>query len=461
MLPASSDGPAIVALIFAVVAFLLVRPTIFDKGPAEDRRLGWCVALLVFQAILLRLTVEARPFVVANTGFSMPEAILVFPWIIPVGLATMLFNVRHGIIIAAGSALLPGISPLSGASPILSTGLFISALVAVFGLRHCPLRWHVISGCTKSGVLFGTAGLLHTLTHSLAPADLALAFAVPVVFGLIGGLALMAILPFAEWATGNLSDITLIEYGSHHELLDVLRDETPGTWNHTIMVADLAESAARAIGAEALFCRTAALYHDIGKTRDPNVFAENQRGVSPHNRLSPQKSAEKIIAHVSDGLDLAKQYRLPAPLRAIIAEHHGTSLVRFFYSKAAAGIEDPAELEKLKKKFRYPGPPPSSRESGIIALADTIEAAARSVPDLDEAGIKNLVFKLIADRIEEGELNECPLTLAELAQLRESFAGTLVSRHHKRPVYPPTPSERNGPSRKSRARRSGGRVRVR
>jgi putative nucleotidyltransferase with HDIG domain len=277
---------------------------------------------------------------------------------------------------------------------------------------------------------------LHTLTHSLAPADLALAFTVPLVIGLIGGLALMAILPFAEWATGSLSDITLIEYGSHHELLDVLRDETPGTWNHTIMVADLAESAARAIGAEALFCRTAALYHDIGKTRDPNVFAENQRGVSPHARLSPQKSAEKIIAHVTDGLDLAKQYRLPAPLRAIIAEHHGTSLVRFFFAKAADGITDPAELEKLKKKFRYPGPPPSTRESGIIALADTIEAAARSMPDLDEAGINNLVFKLIADRIEDGELNECTLTLAELALVRESFANTLVSRHHKRPVYP-------------------------
>lgn len=442
LLPPSSDGPAIVALVFAVVAFLLVRPSIFKQGKAEDRRLAWCVALLVIQALLLRLAVESRPFVVANTGFAMPEAILVFPWIIPVGLATILFSTRHGLILAAGSALLPGITPLSGASPILSTGLFVATLVAVFGLRHCPLRWHVISGCTKSGMLFGIVGLLQTSTHSLVPAELALAFFIPLLVGLLGGLALMALLPFAEWATGNLSDITLIEYGSHHELLDLLRDEAPGTWNHTIMVADLAESAARAIGAEALLCRTAALYHDIGKIRDPDIFAENQRGISPHNRLSPQKSAEKIIAHVTDGLVLASEYRLPEPLRAIIAEHHGTSIVRFFFAQAAQGIEDPVELEKLKKKFRYPGPPPATRESGIIALADTIEAAARSMPDLDETGINNLVFKLIADRIQEGELNQCPLTLAELALVRENFVNTLISRHHKRPAYPAMPARR-------------------
>jgi membrane-associated HD superfamily phosphohydrolase len=143
------------------------------------------------------------------------------------------------------------------------------------------------------------------------------------------------------------------------------------------------------------------------------------------------------------------------PLKAVIGEHHGTSLVRYFYARATEGINDPAEQERLKRKFRYPGPRPSSRESGIIALADTIEAAARSIGDLDEVAIRNLVFKLIADRIEDGELNDCPLTLSELAFVRESFVNTLVSRHHKRPVYPPkTPGRKESPPKPARGRRA-------
>jgi hypothetical protein len=301
----------------------------------------------------------------------------------------------------------------------------------------------VIRGCARAGFVFGGFGLVaYALASSHQPLGYVLAFVLPAAVGLLGGMALLALLPFAEWITGSLSDITLRELGSDHELLDRLRAEAPGTWNHTINVADLAETAARAIGANALFCRTAALYHDIGKTREPEVFAENQRGASIHDRLTPRKSAEKIIGHVTHGLELAQKHGLPESLRAIIAEHHGISLVRFFYAKAIEDVDDPEERRSLQAKFRYPGPPPSTRESGIIALADTVEAASRSVGESDESAIRELVLRLIADRIQEGELNACPLTLAELALVRESFVATLVSRSHKRPVYPPAPAAR-------------------
>jgi len=231
-------------------------------------------------------------------------------------------------------------------------------------------------------------------------------------------------------------DVKLIELGSEHELLDKLRSEAPDTWNHSINVADLAETAARAIGANALFCRTAALFHDIGKTGEPDVFAENRRGSSPHDAWSPQESAARIIRHVTHGLELARKHGLPGPMRAINAEHHGTSLVRFFYARAVEGVEDAAEGERLRGLFRYPGPPPASRESGIIALADTVEAAERSAEYPDEARTRDLVAALVGDRIKEGELRACPLTLAELAIVQENFVATLASRHHKRPVYP-------------------------
>ncbi len=438
LLPGSSDWPAVAAFGVGFVAFLVVRRWILPGGRVGNARVGWCIGFVALQALLLRIAIEARPFVIVNTRFEMPEPALVFPWIVPVGLATVLFGFRHGFVVATATAALAWLAPGSGTTPLWCAGLLLAGFLGVLGLRRCPLRWHVIRGCFRAGAVFGAVALAGTLFRTRGWEELVVATVVPVIMGGLAGVFLLAVLPFAEWLTGSLSDITLIEFASDHRLLDKLRAEAPGTWNHTINVADLAESAARAIGANALFCRTAALFHDIGKTVDPEIFAENQRNGSPHDKLTPQESAEKIIAHVTDGLSIAQKHRLPRPFRAIIAEHHGTSLARFFYSRAAEQVDDPAERELLREKFRYPGPPPSTRESGIIALADTVEAAARSAEQLDEARIRDLVQSLVSDRIKEGELRDCPLTLAELAKVEASFIAMLTSRHHKRPAYPKT-----------------------
>jgi putative nucleotidyltransferase with HDIG domain len=199
-------------------------------------------------------------------------------------------------------------------------------------------------------------------------------------------------------------------------------------------VADLAEKAAAAIGARALFCKTAALYHDIGKLKEPGIFAENITGPTPHDDMEPRVSAQKIIEHVSYGVELARKHGLPKAFREVIREHHGTSVVRFFYSKACTQLREGEDPESLRPLFSYPGPIPSSRESGIISLADMVEAATRSLkPGMEAAAV---VRKLIAERVGEGELANCPLTLAELALAEQTFIGWVQARHHHRPPYP-------------------------
>lgn len=275
---------------------------------------------------------------------------------------------------------------------------------------------------------------------------------VPVGMGVLSAFAVLAVLPVAEWLLGEVSDVTLAEYGSEHHLLDLLKEQAPGTWHHSLNVSDLAEKAAMAIGARALFCKTAALYHDIGKLKAPSMFAENITGPSPHDELEPRVSAERIIEHVTYGLELARKHRLPKAFREIIAEHHGGTPVRFFFAKACANLPEGQSPESLRPLFCYPGPPPSSRESGIISLADMIEAATRSLGPQTEAESRAFMRKIIAERVAEGGYALCPLTLAELAQVEDSFAGWLKARDHHRPAYPKTsPLSAQAPSQWTKA----------
>jgi hypothetical protein len=206
-------------------------------------------------------------------------------------------------------------------------------------------------------------------------------------------------------------------------------------------VADLAEKAAAAIGARPLLCKTSALYHDIGKLKEPGIFAENIDGTSPHEQLDPKVSAQRIIEHVSYGLELARKHRLPRAFKQVVAEHHGSTPVRFFYAKALAQLREGDDPEALRRAFSYSGPLPSSRESGIVSLADMIEAATRAAELKSDLETRTYVRKLIADRMSDGELAHCPLTLAELAQVEGVFFTWVKARHHHRPAYPRTAPE--------------------
>ncbi|MGL4650262.1 MAG: HDIG domain-containing metalloprotein, partial [Caldilineaceae bacterium] len=262
-----------------------------------------------------------------------------------------------------------------------------------------------------------------------------------------GGLA-ASIALLGYFALGNLFGLTtslqLNELSRPtHPLLRQLLLKASGTYHHTIVVSNLAERAAAAIGADALLARVGAYYHDIGKTVRPYFFTENiDEDASPHDRLDPQTSAQIIISHVRDGLDLAQKYRLPRRLQDFIREHHGRSLVQYFYIRA---VREANGAPVDEEAFRYPGPRPRSKETAILALADTCEAAARAMRPAAREELATLVNRLIDERLAEGELSECPLTFRDLQTIREVFVQVLQGVHHPRIVYP-TPQEKQAPA---------------
>lgn len=219
-----------------------------------------------------------------------------------------------------------------------------------------------------------------------------------------------------------------------HPLLQELLRRAPGTYHHSIMVANLAEQAAEKIKANSALIRVGAFYHDIGKMNRPPFYSENQEGVNPHDTLDPQTSARIILSHVSDGLDLAKRYRLPYRIQRFIAEHHGTRLVKGFYFKAQEQADEGVLVDP--EKFRYSGPRPSSRETAVVMLADAIESTSRALQPNSEKTIEKLVSSLIDEDLTEGQLDESGLTLGDISKIRESFIKTLKGRFHVRVKYP-------------------------
>jgi len=219
-----------------------------------------------------------------------------------------------------------------------------------------------------------------------------------------------------------------------HPLLQELLRKAPGTYHHSIMVANLAEQAAERIKANSTLVRVGSFYHDVGKLNRPIFFSENQNGGNPHDNLDPFSSARIIMSHVSDGLELAKRYKLPNRIRDFIAEHHGNRVLKVFYDKA---VEQAAEGDEVDvARFQYSGPRPRSRESGIVQLADSIEATSSALrPDTEEK-IEKLVNKLIDDHLKESQLDNSGLTLGDIQVLRESFTDTLQGRFHIRIRYP-------------------------
>jgi putative nucleotidyltransferase with HDIG domain len=254
------------------------------------------------------------------------------------------------------------------------------------------------------------------------------------IFSGIGSAVLtMGLLPLLETSFGILSTMKLIELSNpNHPLLRKILMEAPGTYHHSVMVANLADAACEAIGANGLLARVGCYYHDIGKTKRPNFFIENQmHHDNPHDRLQPDKSANIIISHVTDGSVILKKYNMPKEIIHIAEQHHGTTLLKFFYHKALQGGEEVNEED-----YRYPGPKPQTKESAIVGIADSVEAAVRSLNQPTPETIESLVKKIVTDRLQDGQLNECDLTLKELETVSHSFCETLKGIFHSRIEYP-------------------------
>ena len=251
--------------------------------------------------------------------------------------------------------------------------------------------------------------------------------------GILSAVLTIGLLPFFEAGFGILSSMSLIELSNpNHPLLKKILTEAPGTYHHSIMVANLAESACEAIGANGLLARVGCYYHDIGKTIRPKYFIENQMNMeNPHDRLPPEASKNIIMSHVKDGAELLKKHRLPKEIVDIAEQHHGTTLLKFFYYKVKQSGEDVTEEE-----YRYPGPKAQTKESAIVGVADSVEAAVRSMSQPTPEQIEELVRKIISDRLQDNQFNECDLTLKELEKVTNSLCESLKGIFHSRIEYP-------------------------
>ncbi len=233
---------------------------------------------------------------------------------------------------------------------------------------------------------------------------------------------------------GFTSTVTLVELSDiNSPLLRRLAEEAPGTFQHSMQVSTLASEAARAIGADTQLVRTGALYHDIGKLESPIFFTENQHGINPHTGLNPETSAQKIISHVSAGLQIAAKENLPEVIRSFIAEHHGKSMARYFYNTA---VNQSSEAEVDKSRFTYPGPNPQSKETAILMMADAVEAASRSLQDYSRESINNLVDRIINGQEAEGLFRDSPISYRDVETVKETFKKRLATIYHSRVAYP-------------------------
>ena len=374
-----------------------------------------------------------------------PMAEYLFPLAAAPLLATVLLGAQAGTAIGLWSSF--GAAILAGRSlTVFVVGLVATAAACVLA-RHVRRRSQLI----RMGLIVGLAELLAVVTLLDRPAPefpLALAQAASCVLsGLVAAVATIILLPACEATFGITTNIRLLELTDlGHPLLQRLACEAPGTYHHSLMVANLAQSAAEAIGANSLLARVAAYFHDIGKLTKPDFFTENiQPGHNPHEELAPSMSSLLVMAHVKEGLSLALLHRLPRPVLEVIQQHHGTGLVVFFHHKAGQQLqaERQTEGQSVNRRFsvdesqyRYAGPKPVTRESGIIALADAIEAASRSLEKPTPAHLVDLVDRIVDIRFEDGQLDQCDMTLGELTRVKRAFVFCPTNMMHHRIAYP-------------------------
>ncbi len=346
--------------------------------------------------------------------------------------------------------LSPQIAVFAGVSQALLTSVMVgadlrfailaivSSLVGVQSVTAIKNRAGILrAGVTVALANIATAVVAHCATQAALPAEIGQT----AVWAGVGGLVSVMLFYFmAAWLERPFrltTHLTLLELSDpSHPVLRRLAMEAPGTYHHSIIVGNLSEAAAEAIGADALFCRVASLYHDIGKIIRPHFFIENQSTVNRHDEINPSLSSLIIASHVKDGVELAEEHRLPPPIIAIICEHHGTCLIKYFYHRAVSsggGGDNPAALEY---QFRYEGPRPQTKESGIIMIADSAEAAARTLEKPTPGRIRDLVERIVRDRLSDAQFDECDLTFKDLEKITTSITRSLTSLLHARIEYP-------------------------
>jgi len=456
---ASGPGGWMTALLEGALVFatsLLALPYLCPEVASRNSRI-----LLVFLVILIHLGVS-RSVVLFREETGM--------WVhlIPSAFAPMMLSVLigpvAGIFGAVTGTILVAVAVGAQFEVIVTTGLLVG-LVAVISTRMVRKRQNII----RAGLYSGATAMVCALAFGVlsdVPASEAFRYAAwAAAVGLLTGFLVNAILPAFEWIFDITIDVTWLEMADlNHPLLQEMATRAPGTYHHSLVVANLAEAAAVAIGANSLQCRVVCLFHDIGKLVKPEYFVENiGSGENPHDELSPSMSALIVTSHVKEGVDLALKHKLNSQIVDAILEHHGTTLVSYFYARARQQQRDALEGVRIlqmrendvpeveENTFRYPGPKPRSRETAILMLADAVEGASRSLEKPTPQRIEELVDSIARKRIADGQLDDSPISLNEVQVVIEKLAANLKTMMHGRIAYPKDEDER--PADRDRTRR--------
>jgi cyclic-di-AMP phosphodiesterase PgpH len=457
-------------LVLAMLAASALYIRLEDRETLQSNgRLGLLALVVISNLALVRLTysLSELPYFVQNAN-----AASILPYIAATAIAPLIV----AILIDAGSAIFMALFISIFTSVIYGNRLdvlvitFLASMVGIFCCRQVRRRGDVVRAAAYGGftvaIFAGLIGIIDQLSFFSAPNLIPKQMLAGLATGILTGVIVAGVLPVLEGLFKRTTDITLLELTDfNHPLLRLMQMEAPGTYHHSLIVAQLSENAANAIGANPLLARVCALFHDIGKTRKPEYFTENQRDrANPHDENNPSLSALIIKAHVKDGIDLAVKHKLPRAVLDVIQQHHGTSLIRYFFQRALSdnrqnsptGGTTPATrhgnpdtrspfstlpgLEPARvceTTYRYDGPKPQFKESAIIHLADGIEAASRSLRRVSPQHLGELIDQIFKDRIEDGQLEESPLTFEELSKIKSSFTFTLLNMLHSRVSYAP------------------------
>ena len=401
-----------------VLALRLGRPSVFESRSSLALLMGMLLIVVIAAAVAARVRPDAPELVpVAFIGV----------------VASALYDRRLSVaMIALASALIvaqPAYGSDAALYVMLMSGGAAALVVRPTSQRDQSYVWMLVIAVATAAMLAATELAAGQAAHELL-LDVARAAGTAVV----SVMAAMLLMPFAERLTGRQTHLTLLEWGDlNRPLLQRLSLEAPGTYAHTIAIANLAEAACRAIGANALLARVGAYYHDIGKLAKPQYFVENQpRGRNLHDKLKPNTSASIIRNHIREGLELAEGEHVPSSIRAFITEHHGTGTIAYFMEKARERDGVPPNAAE----YTYPGPVPQSAETAVVMLADGVEAAARTLTEPTPERIRDVIDSVVRQRLEQGQLRDAPITLRQLSVVKREFARVLGGMYHGRVDYP-------------------------
>lgn len=412
-------------ILFFYVLFVLILQYIYMKNENNKILNNTKLVFLILLLNLLSLII-ARVFTLVSV-FLIPIACT------PI-LMTVFLGSKISIIINSFNLLFIGI--IIGFDPQIILVAIVANIISSLTLKKVNQRNDILYStaylAVSSAIIVLSSGIL--LSNNIKRILIDVALATGGAF--ISGILAMGLLPFLESSFNLVTNMKLLELSNPNNLLlKRLLMEAPGTYHHSIMVANLAEVAAEEVGANPMLVRVGAYYHDIGKIKRPFFFGENQLGgVNPHDKISPALSTTIIISHVKDGVELAKEYDVPTIVTDMIAQHHGTTLVKYFYYTLKNNSENPDLIKE--DDFRYPGPKPQTKEAAIIMMADSVEAAVRSIqePTLDK--IEEMVNNIIKDKLNSNQLNECDLTFKDLEVIKACFLKVLKGIYHHRIEYP-------------------------